>query len=413
MRFDVTKEYKVSDLLLDEGNYRFKAAKDQKECVAKIYFSNPPYFKGLMESIVEDDLGEPLLVYEDNNRNIVLDGNRRLAALKVLSSDEFLPTENLKEYVSKLREGTKVNLARIQAQVSSDKKLVMRTVYERHAGGKTGKARIPWNAYAAARFGFFEEIGDNNEWHFVALLTKTEETNSKITEYIDSNKFSYETFRRLMREAFKRNLISQEIFSGRNKRIKSTADKKLVNDAVEKTLKILDAMEKREISLSRGDSFADQKTVEKFFDSFTLSPDAQRVENAKNSATQSRVHEEGSTSSAHGNSSISDNQSNASQRGQSGDNGTSGQSAANDENDAGNGRQPNNGITKSDEIEKRLKELNSVKLSGLLHSIAHCSSTAYVCWRVELSGMHVRSHGKKRYSIQIILGWQDEFLELG
>ena len=37
---------------------------------------NPAYFKGLMKSVAEDDLGEPLLVYaNENSENIVADGN--------------------------------------------------------------------------------------------------------------------------------------------------------------------------------------------------------------------------------------------------------------------------------------------------------------------------------------------------
>lgn len=365
MRFKEIQTFNVDDLLLDEGNYRFKKADDQKECIAKIYHANPTYFKGLMRSIAEDDLGEPLLVYENNKENIVLDGNRRLAALKVLSSDDYLPVKGLKEYADKLRENNALDFADIQAQVSSNKKLVMRTVYERHAGQKTGKSRIQWTAYPAARFGYDQEIGDNNEWHFVSLLMKTEEEHPEITEYIDKNKF-YETFRRLMREAFKRELISKEIFSARNKRIKSTANKKLIKDAIAKTLKILDSMKKREISLSRSESYANKETVEKFFDSFSLSPDAQQAANAKDAASKNQDPKNDSEE----HSQKDDNPDNL-------QNNQSDAESSNDDTEAYKNNEknrPNNlGIIKSNSLASKLDELQSPKLSGLYKSLCNVS----------------------------------------
>src|SRR4051812_31299685 len=131
MRFNEVKKFKVDDLLLDQGNYRFKEAEDQKSCVVKIYSANPAYFKNLMSSIAEDDLGELLLVYKDGKKNIVLDGNRRLAALKVLSNpQEFSPSPAVKEHADSLLKAQAVDLTNIFAQVSDDKQLIYKTVYE-------------------------------------------------------------------------------------------------------------------------------------------------------------------------------------------------------------------------------------------------------------------------------------------
>lgn len=284
MRFDKIETFSVEDLSLDEGNYRFISAKNQADCIEKINSTNPAYFKGLIESIGEDDLGEPLLVYKEGNKNIVLDGNRRLAALKCLFDDNFLPSPSLKPFVDNLRKNNKISFSEIQAQVSSDKKLIMRTVYERHASGKTGKSRISWNAYAAARFGYDEKIGDNKEWKFIAILSETALKDTIVSAYIESNKFGFETYRRLMREAFKRGLISDDIFSERNLSIKATANKKSKADAITKTKKILKAMKDGKISLSRKGNFADKAAVEKFFDDFNPTPEAQKAADAKNSS---------------------------------------------------------------------------------------------------------------------------------
>ena len=70
MRFKDIQRYKVSDLLLDEDNYRFMAAQDQPACVQKIFAKGPANFKNMMTSIAEDDLGELLLVYQNEGKHI-------------------------------------------------------------------------------------------------------------------------------------------------------------------------------------------------------------------------------------------------------------------------------------------------------------------------------------------------------
>jgi hypothetical protein len=92
-----------------------------------------------MKSIAEDDLGETLLVYtNEDGTNIVADGNRRLSALKVLHDDDYAPTDTIKAYAQELREANTLDFTSIQAQVSSNKELVAKTVHERHSGGGNG-----------------------------------------------------------------------------------------------------------------------------------------------------------------------------------------------------------------------------------------------------------------------------------
>ncbi len=288
MRFDKIENFNVDDLHLDEGNYRFKKASDQKDCIEKIYSANPQYFKGLMKSIAEDDLGELLLVYRNKKENIVLDGNRRLAAIKVLDSDKCAPVENLKTFAQALRTAnkTKMDFSNIQAQVSDDKKLVLNTVYERHAAAKSGKARINWSAYAAARFRYDQKSDDTDEWHITALLLKAEEKRPSITDFLDSGDYSHEVFRRLMKAAFNKKIISTNIFSEKDQRIKNTAQKKLLDDAVSKAYKFLLAMKDKKLSLSRKDkkNYADKNRVTEFLSDYKLSPDNQRLDDAKSSS---------------------------------------------------------------------------------------------------------------------------------
>lgn len=276
MRFKEIKKFKVDDLSLDEDNYRFKAAPNQKACIEKIYLSNPPYFKNMITSVAEDDLGELLLVYQHKGDNIVLDGNRRLAALKVLSNPKkYAPSEAIKDHAETLLASHKVDLSGIQAQVSGDKQLIFKTVYERHAAGH-GKSRIGWSAYGAARFRYDQQIEDGNDWYSIALLLETEKKHPKWTEFIDSSDYSHEVFRRVFKAALDKGVISRSLFSDRNQRIKTSVDKKLIKDGVDKVSSFLTAMQNKDLSLSRSGKYADKESVDAYVSQFKLSPDNAR-----------------------------------------------------------------------------------------------------------------------------------------
>lgn len=380
MRFEEIKEFKIDDLVLDKGNYRFSKAEDQQACVKKIYSANPPYFRGLMKSVAEDDLGEPLLVYDDGEDNIVADGNRRLSALKVLYDNRYSPNQSLIDYAEELRAKHKIDFSKIQAQYSKDKTLISKTVFERHSSGKNGTSRIPWNAYAAARFGFDEHIGDDREWYIMALLSKAEELDPELDELIDSGVFSYEVFRRLVRAAVKLGRISEIIFSARGEKIKKTAKQELVQDAVQKTREFLFAIRDKKISLSRKDGgvYADSTAVDKFVSRFPLSPDNQELEDAKNSSTE-HAGGAGSGSPEADQSSSPDNSSEAYD-------GSPALGGSNDTDQTGNGSSAAGGsgasessdsieygIGESEKIKAKLIELGIRKLNGLYYSLCKVS----------------------------------------
>lgn len=277
MRFDRLKIFSIEELSLDEGNYRFKKAEDQRECIRKIYDANQGYFKNLMRSIAEDDLGEPILVYEEpaSGHNIVMDGNRRTAALKVLNDPDYAPTPAIAQLAHKLGVNMTPSALKIQAQVSSHKDLIYKTVYERHASGK-GRSRINWAALAAARFRFDRAMTDDKkDWQPIALVFEVEAADSGAEEFLNSEKYSHEVFRRVVNAAIRKKIISENIFSSSLRKIKRS-EKRLLADAIQKCLVILESMKKGELSLSRGRHYADQRRVDEYLDGFDLAPGVPR-----------------------------------------------------------------------------------------------------------------------------------------
>lgn len=363
MRFKDIKNFKVEELLLDQGNYRFKEAPNQKACIEKIYNANQQYFKNLMTSIAEDDLGELLLVYKDRSKNIVLDGNRRLAALKVLNDPKKLsPSDSIKQHAEELLKKHKVDFSTIQGQVSSNKQLIFKTVYERHAAGQ-GRSRINWSAYGAARFRYDQQMEEDKEWYSIAVLLETERVTPTWTEFIDSSEYSHEVFRRIFKSALDKGVISRTIFSDRNQRLKTTADKKLIKDATDKVSRFLESMQNKDLSLSRSGKYADKTSVDAYISQFDLSPDNARSKPPSSTASQS-PNGQPSTGNTNTN---SNNTNSGNHSGSSNSSGASGPSRD----------KQGYGIDISEVISQKLNESKSKKLIGLYRSLCTVSLTQH------------------------------------
>ena len=86
----------IDELLLDLDNPRLGSASSQSEALANIVTLNPGHFQNLMASIRDDGLdpGDSFYVVRsgDGHDFVVLEGNRRLSALKVLSNPDVLVT---------------------------------------------------------------------------------------------------------------------------------------------------------------------------------------------------------------------------------------------------------------------------------------------------------------------------------
>ena len=373
MRFEKIRPFNIDDLMLDEDNYRFTKAKDQKACVKKIYHMNKLYFKGLMKSIAEDDLGETLLVYtNENGDNIVADGNRRLSALKVLHNDDYAPDKQIEAYAKELREANTLDFTNIQAQVSSNKELVAKTVHERHSGGGNGTRRQDWKAYANARFGFDNKVGDHKEWYIMALLVRTEEEHPELE--INGTAFPYETYRRIIRTALAKKRISENIFAERGAHIKKTARPDLVKDAVFKSLSIIQALESKELSLSRKDNtkYADKSNIDAYIEGFELSPDNAELEQSKQASSQSgdeTAQSKSSQKNEDNNGGRGSSSSDTTNKSQTVDDVSNSNSGSTGDETSENQNSSNKGITKSVAIAEKLDLLGSKKLKGLYKSM--------------------------------------------
>ena len=151
----------IDKLLLDLENPRLGLVSSQSEALANLVRLNPGHFRNLMASIRDDGLdpGDSLYVVpsEDGKDFVVLEGNRRLSALKVLSNPDVLAGTDLSESERKplVREALgfeRSEVEPIRCVCFGNREEANDWIRRRHTGIKGGEGRINWKPLEIQRF---------------------------------------------------------------------------------------------------------------------------------------------------------------------------------------------------------------------------------------------------------------------
>ena len=154
-------ELAIDALLLDLENPRIGSSTSQSDALESIVRLNPTHFRNLMGSIREYGLdpGDSLYVIdaEDNQDFVVLEGNRRLSALKVLSNPDVLAGTELSESTRKslAREATgfeRSAVEPIRCVRFDDREEANDWIRRRHTGVADGEGRITWKPLEIQKF---------------------------------------------------------------------------------------------------------------------------------------------------------------------------------------------------------------------------------------------------------------------
>jgi hypothetical protein len=137
-----TKEITIADLKLWDENARFPDKYFNTEETELInYFLSKPDFKikPLIEAIINDfDLPqlEKLVVWNDNGQNVVLEGNRRLTAYKLLNNPELTGDVSLRKYLTEQKNKTNItDRFLLECLVAENKDDGLRYIDRKHANG--------------------------------------------------------------------------------------------------------------------------------------------------------------------------------------------------------------------------------------------------------------------------------------
>lgn len=152
----------ADELLLDLQNPRISKAGSQREALQKIIEDQDVKLIVLAESIVSDGLSPMdrwlvLKSAEERGKYIVLEGNRRLAAIRILHNPTVLGDMEVRSPVKKRLEqlSEQFNLKAIEPISCfgvSDRAEASTWINQRHTGENKGRGIVNWGGVATARF---------------------------------------------------------------------------------------------------------------------------------------------------------------------------------------------------------------------------------------------------------------------
>lgn len=154
-------ELSIDELLLDEDNPRLGRVGSQSQALERLIELNPAHFRTLMLSIKENgmDPGDSLYVIEadESGDYIVLEGNRRLSAMKVLANADILEATEIsatqRNALRRAVDGFDRSIVEpIRCVLFLDRPEAHDWIYRRHARGAEGEGRIQWGSLEIQRF---------------------------------------------------------------------------------------------------------------------------------------------------------------------------------------------------------------------------------------------------------------------
>jgi hypothetical protein len=148
----------VADLRLDSQNPRHDPVSDEREIIDALLEEVGPKILALAEDIVEHGLS-PIdipLVLEDgpgpSPTYTILEGNRRIAALKLLNDPALTTRGSFPKRFAALKSKMSTAISDVTCHVVTDRQDAKHWQELRHRGENSGRGVVPWNAEASARF---------------------------------------------------------------------------------------------------------------------------------------------------------------------------------------------------------------------------------------------------------------------
>ena len=154
-------ELSIDELLLDEDNPRIGSVSSQSKALQAIIHLSEGHFRNLMLSIKKNGLdpGDSLYVVEADGGEdfIVLEGNRRLSALMVLTNPNVLDGTEVPDSVKRslMRAATAFDRSHVEpihCVKFEHRQDAHDWIYRRHTGTAEGEGRIQWGSLEIQRF---------------------------------------------------------------------------------------------------------------------------------------------------------------------------------------------------------------------------------------------------------------------
>ena len=151
-------DLELDKLLVNPENYRFDPVKDQQEAILTMLQSQNTKIIRLARNIAERGLNptKRLLVKETNGKYIVLEGNRRITVLKLMTNPDEIPGDYLfKSIFEDLHAKHKDSVPTVVECVvypEDQQEIADGWVLLEHTGENQGTGTVPWNSVQKQRF---------------------------------------------------------------------------------------------------------------------------------------------------------------------------------------------------------------------------------------------------------------------
>jgi hypothetical protein len=169
------KRINIDNLLLDVENARHGNLDDQPAILKWMCTdSRKDKLFNLAQSIAQEGMNPieiPLIIPagEKNNEYIVVEGNRRISALKMLIDPNRCPNEKEQQRYKKLKENAVIVPSKeVECIIAPDFKVAKYWIEIRHTGQKEGAGTVPWGAKEVDNFA--KRVNDRGRYHAAMRL---------------------------------------------------------------------------------------------------------------------------------------------------------------------------------------------------------------------------------------------------
>ncbi len=146
-KFKRTGPIPVSELLLDQNNYRLGPLDSQIECIEIMFEEFGSKMIKLAEHIAKYGLSpNPIVVFKDDKRWVVLDGNRRITTLKCLNNPAEAPDQYKRMFQELKKAATDGSIISEVECLTADKATITEYRKLQHTGWQGGAGQLPWGA---------------------------------------------------------------------------------------------------------------------------------------------------------------------------------------------------------------------------------------------------------------------------
>ena len=227
-----TKQIKLNDVLVNTENFRFEPVAGQKDAIDKMIMDQEERLINLAQHIVENGLDPSVKILvspsnHDKSKYNVLDGNRRVTAMKLVNTPDLIDIDGqaaLKKKFKKLHE-TYIGkmISEIECVVFENPDDANPWIRLKHTGANDGIGSSGWNSQQIDRFNEKVTGKPSMSLQIIKLLKSSPDTPTDVKDGLGDLKTT--NLERLVSDPSVREFLGIEVNDGL---IQSQVDKKEV-----------------------------------------------------------------------------------------------------------------------------------------------------------------------------------------